>query len=287
LRRLASTVVVLALALVGAPAASATEIIARNATNIRLVANSRGEALLTYLEQGQWRRVRVWGAVNAIHPTRSRPQVAFGIHYAHSGGFEGSCGPYDGPRLPWLVVACEAPDGSYWAVQVWQRMLPNFGVAPSPAQAVWELHLSHWTGALPKLEITMDWSWRRWEHLYGRFTYKGVPVHGFASTPGGVPLDSFGRNVFLDTFDSAYGPGWERENSFLTHKGTGVFCYSINPHGAHPAGNGKRYRATVKGPGVTPLVMWEGASPGPYNHRADQEHNRTIAALGDRLCRPN
>jgi hypothetical protein len=279
--------------------------------------------------------VLVWGAVDAIHPTRSRPQVAFRLDY--TGGwkkyflddpklrelrtryqrlktsgkpylgspvvkllstrasfaksywktFGGSCGRYDGPPLPWLVTACKARDGSYWAVQSWQRMLPNFGVVPSAQQAVWELHLSHWTGELPKLTVTMDWSWRRWEHLYGTFTYKGVPVHGFASTPKGDPLDTFGRNLYVDTFDSAYGPGWRRENSFLTHLGTGVFCYSINPHAPHPAGNGQRYRATIKGPGVTPLVMWEGVPPGAYDHEADMEHNRAIAALGDRLCKPN
>ena len=330
------TMVVALVAAALAPLAGASEIIDRNAENIRLQINVKGEALLTYTAQGRPHRVLVWGAMNAIHPTRAREQVAFKLDYA--GGwrkyylddptvrrhlhtyqrlktsgrpylgspvvkllkgkadyakyywrdsFKGSCGRYDGPALPWLVTACKAPDGSYWAVQAWQRMLPNFGVRPSAKQAVWELHLSHWTGELPKLEVTMNWSWRRWEHLYGRFTYRSLPVHGFASTPKGDPLDSFGRNLFVDTLNSAYGPGWRRENSFLTHKGTGVFCYSINPHAPHPAGNGERYRATIKGPGVTPLVMWEGVSPGPYDHAADIEHNRAIAALGDRLCKPN
>jgi hypothetical protein len=112
-------------------------------------------------------------------------------------------------------------------------------------------------------------------------------VYGLASTSRGDPLDSFGRNLYLDTFDSVYGAGWKRENSFLTHKSTGAFCYSINPHNPHPAGNGKRYRATIKGPGVTPVVMWEGASPGPFDRNADATHNRAIASLGDTLCRPN
>ena len=78
----------------------------------------------------------------------------------------------------------------------------------------------------------------------------------------GQPLDSFGRNLYLDTFDSAYGTGWKRENSFLTHKGDGVFCYSVNPHPGHPAGTGTEYRATIMGPGVTPDVMWTGPAPG-------------------------
>jgi hypothetical protein len=285
-RRLSSTLVVLAAAATAVATAGATEIVTRNATNVSLVANGRGEALLTYTAEGQQRRLLLSGAVNAIHPTQSRPQVAFTIR-SWSAGFAGSCGRYDGPPLPWLVVACKASDGSYWAVQSWQRMLPNFGGAPNAEQAAWELHLSHWTGELPKLEISLNWSWRRWEHLYGRFTYRGVAVHGFASTSRGNPLDSFGRNVYLDTLDSAYGRGWKRENSFLAHRPTGAFCYSVNPHGPYPAGNGRRYRATVKGPGVTPLVMWEGVSPGRYDHAADQEHNRRIASLRDRLCRPN
>jgi len=42
-----------------------------------------------------------------------------------------------------------------------------------------------------------------------------------------MPLDSYGRNVFVDTFGSAYGPGWKRENSFLTHGPGGAFCYGF------------------------------------------------------------
>ena len=60
-----------------------------------------------------------------------------------------ACRPYDGPELQWLVTACKAPDGSYWAVQAWQRMLPNYGLAPTPKQAVWELRLSHWKARSP------------------------------------------------------------------------------------------------------------------------------------------
>ena len=124
------------------------------------------------------------------------------------------------------------------------------------------MHLSHWTGALPVLTVNTDWSWHQWNHLYGTFTYDGAPVFGLSSTSTGQPLDSFGRNVYLDTFDSAYGTGWKRENSFLTHKGDGVFCYSVNPHPGHPAGTGTEYRATIMGPGVTPDVMWTGLRPG-------------------------
>jgi hypothetical protein len=202
-------------------------------------------------------------------------------------GFGGSCGKYDGPPLAWAVAECKAPDGSYWAVQEWARKLPDYGVPATGNDAALEVHLSHWTGALPVLTVSTDWSWHKWNHLYGTFTYDGAPVFGFGSTAGGQPLDSFGRNVYLDTYDSVYGSGWRRENSFLTHKGDGVFCYSVNPHGSRPAGTGTEYRATIMGPGVTPDVMWTGPAPGAYDKATDAERNIAIADLHDALCKPN
>jgi hypothetical protein len=201
--------------------------------------------------------------------------------------FHGGCLPYDGPQLAWALLTCKAPDGSYWALQRWQRELPDYGIAPSPAQSVWELRLSHWTGPLPVLTVHTDWAWHQWDHLFGTLTYLGAPAFGFHSTSGGNPLDSYGRNIYIDTFDSVYGKGWRRENSALTHTGTGVFCYSVNPHPGHPSGRGTRYRVTVIGPGLTPDVTWEGASPGAYDPAADDAANTEIAALHDRTCAPN
>jgi hypothetical protein len=201
--------------------------------------------------------------------------------------FHGGCGAYDGPTLAWAVAECKAADGSYWAVQEWQRKLPDYGLPANGPDSAWEVHLSHWTGALPVLTVNTDWSWHRWNHLYGTFTYDGRPVFGLASTAGGQPLDGFGRNVYVDTFDSAYGSGWKRENAFLTHKGDGVFCYSVNPHGDHPAGTGAQYRATIMGPGVTPDVTWVGPAPGVYDKTTDAQRNLAISGLHDSLCRPN
>ena len=127
----------------------------------------------------------------------------------------------------------------------------------------------------------------RWDHLFGTYTYRGVPGLRLRLDAHRPAARRFGRNLYVDTLDSAYGPGWKRENSFLTHKGTGVFCYSINPHGAHPAGNGVKYRATIQGPGVTPDVMWEGVPLGAYDKDADEALNQKIAALNDTLCKPN
>jgi hypothetical protein len=333
--RIGGTLLAAALAVVLVPVAGASQLIDRNATDVQLLLNAKGEALISYRSRGREKHVLAWGALNAVASAPGAKQVAFKLDYAGGwakyfladpsvralqsrfqqirfkkgylvsptvqrlsaksafaknywkASFGGSCGKYDGPPLAWLVTACRAPDGSYWALQAWQRALPNYGLAPSPTQAVWELHLSHWRGPLPVLTIATDWSWHRWNHLYGTLTYRGLPVYGFAATPSGQPLDAFGRNIYIDTLDSAYGAGWKRENSFLTHRGTGVFCYSVNPHGDHPAGTGTAYRATVIGPGVTPDVTWQGAAPGAYDRAADELANRSIAALGDRQCRPN
>ena len=78
-----------------------------------------------------------------------------------------------------------------------------------------------------------------------------------------------------------------RENSFLMHTNTGAFCYSVNPHAAHPSGKGTQYRATIIGPGVTPDVMWQGVAPAAYDEAADSTANELITALNDTQCRPN
>src|SRR6059058_877578 len=265
-----------------ASTANASTLIDRNASGVKLTVNAKGEALVTYAAAGKAKHVLAWGATNAIAPTRARTQVDFKLDYAGGWGkyhtdywktFKGGCAAYDGPALAWKVAACKAADGSYWALQAWQRMLPNYGLAPSAAQSVWELRLSHWTGDLPVLAIQTDWAWHQADHLFGTCTYGDAPFFGFRATPCGNPLDTFGRNVYVDTFNSVYGQGWKRENSFLTHTNTGVFCYSFNPHGSHPAGRGTQYRATVEGPGVTPDVMWQGFPAGSYDKAVDLQKN--------------
>jgi hypothetical protein len=297
MKRTATLLVVTAVALALTAEAQGSELIDRNATGVALQVNGKSEAMLTYTAGGKVKHVLAWGAVNALPPARGHKQVSFELDYSGGFGkyhkssywtsFGGACAPYDGPALAWKVTACKAPDQSYWALQAWQRALPNYGLAPTGAQAAWELHLSHWTGGLPTLEITADWSYRKYDQIFGTYTYNGVGVYGFSSTSSGNPLDSFGRNLYVDTFNSAYGEGWKRENSFLTHRTKGSFCYGFFPHGAHPAGNGLKYRATIQGPGVAPDVMWTGDSPGVYEATADKEANDALKALGDAKCRPN
>ena len=276
--------------------ANASTLLDRNARGITLKVNAKGQAVVSYTARGKRWNVLAWGAVNAIAPSAGSRQVDFKLDY--SGGWgtykkdvwktvKNSCGTYKGQPLAWRVTSCTAKDGSNWALQSWQRMLPNYGLAPDAKQSVWELRLSHWTGPLPELTVNTNWAYHKYDHLFGTFLYKGAPVHGFRSTAGGNPLDTFGRNLYVDTFNSAYGSGWKRENSFLMHKGTGTFCYGFYPHGNHPIGKGERYRATISGPGVTPDVMWQGNAPGPYDASLDQQladEQRQIFA-SDRLCK--
>ena len=290
------TLTVLAALLVPA-GASASTMIDRNAKGVTLKVNAQGQALVSYTARGKRWNVLAWNAVNALAPTPGGKQIDFKLDYSGGWGtykkdvwktLANTCGAYTGPALPWRVTSCTAKDGSHWALQAWQRMLPNYGLNPTPKQAVWELRLSHWTGDLPALTVNTNWAYRKFDHLFGSFQYDGSPVHGFKSTAGGNPLDSFGRNLYVDTFDSAYGVGWKRENSFLMHKNTGTFCYGFYPHGSRPAGHGEKYRATIIGPGVTPDMMWQGPSPGAYDESADRQLAETQRETyaSDALCKP-
>jgi hypothetical protein len=179
--------------------------------------------------------------------------------------------------------------GSYWALQSWQRLLlPNGGAPPTSAQAVRELRLSHWTGEAAELTVRFGWSYRRYlQRCTASTGTGGKPVFGYR-VASGVPLDGYGRNIYVDARDSDVGAGWKRVNSFLAHSPLGGFCYGFFPHGGH-LGVGRLLRATVVGPGVSPDVMWQGSPPAGYSADTDRAADADLASLlkGDRLCRPN
>jgi hypothetical protein len=300
-RRLFVLLAAALLASLAASSARGSQLIDRDATNVTLQVNKSGMALLTYTAHGKLHHVLAWGAINARQPVKGQEQVTFQLDY--SGGwvfhkqlwkdFTNVCGPYTGPPLAWLVVACTMPDGSHWALQSWQRGLPNVGApAKNKLQSAWELRLSHWNTDLAVLDMHVDWAYRKYDHLWGRYTYLGQPIYGFRSTPRGAPLDSWGRLIYVDTYNSVYGSGWKRENSFLTHNPTGVFCYGFYPNqsdGGKPPGTGQFYRATASGPGVTPDVFWQSNAPGPYDKAKDAEANALEREFfgSDRICKPN
>jgi hypothetical protein len=314
---------ILLLALVAAFAttgvAGASQLIDRNASGTRLAVNTKGEALLTYKVGGKMKHILVWGAINANPPTSGMPQVRFKKDYAGGWGkyhtnywqtFRNACWPYDGPKLAFFVAACKAPDGSYWALQSWQTPLPDLGFTPwTPKLAAYELHISHWTGPVAKIEAWSDWIYGgRFHDLFGRVSYDNQPVYGFGTTRVGAPTDGYGRLVYLDTLDApAYGSGWRRENSFVAHNPTGVFCYGFYafdptrgyPHPAgYPStprgpGNGQKYRLTVSGPGVTPDVrvtvpgLHDFDRGNPADVAFDAQQNAILDSIigSDKLCR--
>jgi hypothetical protein len=293
--------------------ASASQLIARNASGIKLAVNSKGTAMVTYSSRGTLIHLLAWGAINARpRPASPKiPQIKFTLDYSGGWGpfrkliwknFKNECQPYDGPELAWLVTACKGPNGSYWALQSWQTALPDLGFAPWFAtQSTWWLHLSHWSGPLAKLDVYNDWVYSgRAQELFGQYTYNGVGIRGFATTHYGAPTDGYGRLLYLDTHNSAYGPGWRRENSFVSHGPPGIFCYGFWRHDpttggyAHPKGTSHRkrgpgtgdmYRMTVEGPGVTPDVMWQGAGLHSFNRnnpsdvQLEQQMNATRNAI--------
>jgi hypothetical protein len=239
--------------------------------------------------------VLAWGAVDARQPTRARPQVAFRKDYSGRrwASFSGRCRPYDGPAIAYLVTACAAPDGSYWALQAWRRTLPNFDGKPTARLGAPELRLSHWSGPIAVLEAWSDWVYGgRFHHLFGRLTYDGKPVHGFSATTAGNPTDAYGRNIYVDTLDSRYGKGWHRENAFLAHNPTGVFCYGFYKFTSRGPGNGAQSRLSTIGPGVTPDVSitvagvhdFDPKSSGDVAYERQQNALQDSIVAGDKKC---
>jgi hypothetical protein len=275
-------------ALAGAASAQASAIIDRNAQHVRLAVDGNGQALISYKVQGQLMHVRAWGAINARQPTSGVAQVRFRKDYSGRAwtSFKNTCRAYDGPRLAFQVAACAASDGSYWALQSWRRTLPNFDGRAHADLGKWELHLSHWSGPIASLEAWTDWVYDgRYHHLFGRLSYDGRPVYGFSATRVGSPTDSYGRNIYVDTFDSRYGKGWRRENAFLAHRPTGVFCYGFYRFSSRGPGNGSRYRLSTIGPGVTPdvSITVSGLHDFDRNNPADVAYEQRQNALLDSI----
>jgi hypothetical protein len=292
-------------ALTAVAPAGASELLARDAADVRLQVNRKGFALVTYtLPGGKQGHPLVWGAVNANHPNPDVPQVEFNVDYSGGWGtfrkkvwktFKNACRPYDGPELAFFVAGCKAPDGSYWALQAWDRTRPIFGRRPQSAiERAVELRISHWTGDLAVLDVHQDWKYSvRLHNLFGRYLYQGVPVHGFKATRTGNPQDGYGRNIYMESLGSAYGEGWARTNGLLTHNPTGVFCEAFGGSDFLPDqplvnhGKGARYRLIAVGPGVTPDVVWEGAAQPEWNESDpgilahEDEMNRLMASFGD------
>lgn len=257
-----------------------------------LIVNKYGVARVSYTDRaGVRHHVLVWGAVNAKSPSPESPQVKFKLNYAGGGGgsftagywkkMHNACGKYTGPALSDRVFACTAPDGSYWAIQAWRRSLKDGGWVGTARQNAVELHVSHWTGKLPQLFGDVGWLENgRFDEVFGYLHYDSVGVYGFSSTNVGAPTDSYGRNMYVDTHNPAWGKGWYRFNSGLTHKNAGNFCLGMYAlYGRSKPARGDAYRLTVMGPGVTPIVSWHHKAPGKYNASVQAEKMKELKSF--------
>ena len=89
--------------------------------------------------------------------------------------------------------------------------------------------------------------------LYGSFTYGGAGVWG-PGDRGGKPTNQFGRNVYIDTYNSDFGKGWRRVVGVLSQQPNGSYCYEFSPKGGSKGktGAGTVYTVTAQGPGLAP-----------------------------------
>lgn len=230
-------------------------------------------ARVGYTHLGVRRHLLAWGAINGGLGFRLDYSGGHATGHPAATGFRNACGRYQGGPFPGFelaVRACTMPDGSHWALQVYQRIWPNYGGTRGKP----ELRLSHWSGAPATLEVWADYSkygpspTQRFHHIFGRYTYRGRGIAVGSATSTGVPLDRIGRNLYLDSLNPDYGfpPGtltWRRVNGFLANRPLGQFCFEIGPKRTAPNRLGRlysgrstenRYRLTAVGPGVTPDV---------------------------------
>ncbi|MBC7644464.1 MAG: hypothetical protein H7123_05000 [Thermoleophilia bacterium] len=277
-----ASLLLLVLALL-APLASASEMIDRNTKKQRLLVNKKGTALDLYKARGASKHVAYWGAKNTAQLFFSHDRSG-GVRSGkgNPNNFRNACKAYTGPPLQYAVASCTMPDGSHWALQQWVRIKANGGGQRGDK----ELRISHWTGALPVLTVTPDWSWRgRYNHIYGTLTFHGKPW--YAETwdhATGEIHDGVGRNFAIESYNSDMGSGWRRVNAFLTHKPSGEYCFGFAPKDGY-TGRGdstvNKYRALVPGPAVTPDVFVSFGVLGldAYTYDLDQPHNDAQAAL--------
>jgi hypothetical protein len=227
------------------------------------------------------------GSAAPIAPSRKRPCTwSFAAETAVMPGLRCDAEDVDGTRRTWLVqkVTKKAEDFGGSPGEMGMTIYVSTWTSPAdaPGRPTWAhagapptvttfdlppLGTQTFDG-LPKLTAYTRWSkfspggysgylkGQHFETIFGSFTYSGYGVYG----PGnrfGAPTTSFGRNVYIDTLDSDYGPGWHRIMGVLTQPPNGTFCYEVAKKGGSngKTGAGRSYRLTAIGPGLTPVVQ--------------------------------
>ena len=156
---------------------------------------------------------------------------------------------------------------------------------------VWELRLSHWSGPLPEFVVKLNWTrwglYRVYDHLYGYLRYNGKPVHGFRSTPAGVPLRHVRPEHLRRHLQLEVRPGLEAGEQLPLAQGRRASSATASTRTADTrSGKGERYRATVIGPGRhCRTCSGRPTLPGPSTRQLDESANDELSALNDPLCK--
>jgi hypothetical protein len=197
--------------------ASASLLITRDARAATLRVDGQGFAEVAWTSAGGARRTVLVAPSGAVSYGRQLPGADISS-------------PTTSPRIPFAVALRRTPDGALWALQVWRRL----------AGGAYELRFARWRGD-PTL-LTLQAVCCKWggENVQGRASFQGKPIYGQRSTLQGVPLDPFGRNVYLDSYR---GHDWVRMMGILTNRPSGFFSLWIRSNW-----QGTRYRGAIIGP---------------------------------------
>ena len=199
-----------------APIAEGSIKIAGNASNASLRVNASGVATVTYVQYGRVRSAVVLPS-GAIRYRRSAPgrDISF---------------PTAAVSLPMAVTVRQTPTGRFFALQAWRRL----------RRGPVELRFSRWAGAPTLLTLgSVCCKWRS-EIVQGQATYHGRPMIGYRFSRSGVPLDKFGRNVYLDSLKRGR---WVRMMGIVPRRPSAIFRLWIRAHW-----RGDAYRGRIMGP---------------------------------------
>ena len=148
----------------------------------------------SYKLNGKWQHPLVWGAINARPPSRTVKQVELQdrllrrLGHVPQADLEDDEEPLPAVRRPEAPVAGEGVQGAGRLLLGASELAAD---APEPRHDAVEARARRSgsstspTGAAscPSSTCTLDWIYsQKFHHLFGKFTYKGVPVHGFKAT---------------------------------------------------------------------------------------------------------
>ena len=212
--------------------ANASTLLDRNARGVTLKVDCEGPGASSRTRRAGRSGTSSPGArsTRSHRPPASR-QVDFKLDYSGGWGtykkdvwktLRNTCGPYTGPPLAWRVTRLHgqgrhqlgAPVVAADAPELRRRAECEAGRLGAPALAL--------DGAAARADGQHELGLREVRPpLRDVPLQRARPSTASSRPPAATRSTRFGRNLYVDTFNSAYGPGWKRENSFLMHKGTG------------------------------------------------------------------